>query len=450
VEISGQMQQVVDAKAKRGEFGKTIARWLLVLVLALAAVVSGAMLLLHASSDDLESLVPYLLATSGASMLLGLGVLLLLRRWPGMSLRLKVALPPLVAAVVISVNVYVSARLMFIADEDVGWLLVLLLFGFILSLGVAWAVAGPHVAIIRTLEHGARGIAKGDYSVRLPERVIEGKDELGQLGASFNLMTQRVQESFERQREAEQAQRQFMAAISHDLRTPLTSIRAMIEAIDDGVVTDMATIVHYVHTIRGETQHMSALIDDLFELSRLNAGALQLHRSSAWVDALVSDTLEAMRAAADEKGVVLIGHLESDLPPVRIDVQRIQRVFYNLLQNAIQHTPAGGAVLIRASALNGQGQGVLVDVIDTGIGIPDTDLPHIFDRFYRGEPSRARELLHSGGTHTHAGLGLTIARALVEAHGGQITALSPYPTWPVNLARPDTGPGTAFLFTLPS
>jgi signal transduction histidine kinase len=360
------------------------------------------------------------------------------------------ALPPLVAAIVISINVYVTARLMFIADEDVGWLLLLLLFGFILSLGLAWAVAGPHVAIIRTLEQGARMIARGDYSVRLPERVIEGKDELGQLGASFNMMAQRVQESFERQREAEQAQRQFMAATSHDLRTPLTSVRAMIEAIDDGVVTDMATILRYVHTIRSETQHLSTLIDDLFELSRLNAGALQLHRDSAWVDALISDTLEAMRAAAEEKGVTLIGRQDSDLPAVHVDVQRVQRVFYNLLQNAIQHTPAGGMVLIRASALKSKRQGVLIEVVDTGVGIPEGDLPHIFDRFYRGEPSRTRESLHSGGTHAHAGLGLTIARALVEAHGGQITALSPCNSWPLNVPRPDTGPGSAFLFTLPS
>ncbi|HEY7359042.1 MAG TPA: HAMP domain-containing sensor histidine kinase, partial [Ktedonobacterales bacterium] len=212
---------------------------------------------------------------------------------------------------------------------------------------------------------------------------------------------------------------------------------------------DLPTIAHYIHTIRGETQHLSVLIDDLFELSRLDTGALQLHRDSAWVDALISDTLEAMRAAAEAKGVALIGQLENDLPPVRVDVQRMQRVFYNLLQNAIRHTPAGGAVLIRAAALKSQRHGVQVAVMDTGVGIPASDLPHIFDRFYRGEPSRARESLRGSGP-AHAGLGLTIARGLVEAHGGQITALSPSPRWPANVARPDTGPGSAFLFTLPS
>jgi signal transduction histidine kinase len=447
MEFSSQIQRAFDASTRRAGLGKTVARWLLLLLLALAVALIGASLILHTPSEDLEPLIMYLLASGGASALLGLGALLLLRRWPGMSLRLKMALPPLVAAIVISVNVYVTARLMFIADADVGLLLLLLLFGFILSLGLAWAVAGQRVAIIRALEQGARRIAKGDYSVRLPERVIEGKDELGQLGESFNMMAQRVQESFERQRETEQAQRQFLAATSHDLRTPLTSIRAMIEAIDDGVVTDRGTIARYIHTIRSETQHLSTLIDDLFELSRLDTGTLQLHRDAAWVDTLISDTLAAMRTAADEKGVALLGQLEPDLPAVRVDVQRIQRVFYNLLQNAIQHTPAGGAVLIRASALHGKRRGVLIDVLDTGGGIPASDLPHIFDRFYRGEPSRVRESLHGG---PHAGLGLTIARALVEAHGGQITALSPCNSWPQNVIRPNTGPGSAFLFTLPS
>ncbi len=450
MEISRRMQRVFDTNARRMRLGSLIARWLLLLALALAMALIGASLVLHTPLDDLRPLLLYLLASSGASALLGLGALLLLRRWPGMSLRLKMALPPLVAAVVISVNVYVTARLMFISDEDVGLLLLLLLFGCILSLGLAWAVAGPCVAIIRTLEYGARRMAKGDYSVRLPEQAIAGKDELGQLGESFNSMAQQVQKSFERQREAEQTQRQFMAATSHDLRTPLTSIRAMIEAIDDGVVTDLATIARYIHTIRGETQHLSALIDDLFELSRLDAGVLQLHRTSTWVDTLISDALEAMRAAAEEKGAALIGQVGDNLTPVRVDVQRVQRVFFNLIQNAIQHTPSGGAVLVRASALTGRRQGVLVEVMDTGVGIPDADLPHIFDRFYRGEPSRTRESLQSGGTHAHAGLGLTIARALVEAHGGQITALSPCARWPSNVARPNTGPGSAFLFTLPS
>ena len=445
MEISSQMQRVIEGGVRRFSLVGVVVRWLLLLLLLVTLALGGAALLLHTASDDLKPLGLYLLASSGASVLVGLGALLLLRLRPGMSLGLKMALPPLVAAVVISVNVYVTAQLMFISPEDVGLLLLLLLFGVILSLGLSSAVARPRVAIIQRLEQGARRIARGDYSARLPAEVVQDGDELGQLGISFNSMAQRVEESFERQREAEQSQRHFIAATSHDLRTPLTSIRAMIEAMDDGVVTDPATIARYIHTIRGEAQHLSALIDDLFELSRLDAGALELHRTAASVDDLISDTLEVMSVPAHEKGISLIGQVGSDLPLMRIDAQRIQRVLFNLLQNAIQHTPTDGAVLIRAQALKGGKRGVLVDVLDTGSGIPAADLPYIFDRFYRGEPSRRRE---SSQGSAHAGLGLTIARALVEAHGGQISALSPCTGWPPDVERPATGPGSAFLFTL--
>ncbi len=442
------MQRIVETNGWRSGLLGVIGRWLLLLALALGLALIIAALGLHTSESDLASLSIYMSISGGVSALVGLGALLLLRSWPGGSLRLKLALPPLVAALVISVNVYITARLMFISSDDVGLLLMLLAFGFILSLGLASAIAGTVLTHIRMLESRARRIAQGDYSARLPEALVKERDELGQLGSSFNIMAERVQESFERRREAEQSQRHFIAATSHDLRTPLTSIRAMIEAMDDGVVTDPATIARYIHTIRGEAQHLSTLIDDLFELSRLDAGALQLHCNLASLDDLISDSLEAMRAAAAQKGVLLIGRVEDGLPLVHVDVQRVQRVLFNLLQNAIRHTPSGGAVLIRASAVQGKRRGALIDVLDTGQGIPACDLPRIFDRFYRGEPARTRE----PGQHSsaHAGLGLTIARALVEAHGGHITALSPCPHWPRDVERPNTGPGSAFIFTLPA
>lgn len=442
------MQRIIETNGWRSGLLGVVGRWLLLLALALGLALIIAALGLHSSESDLASLGIYMSVSGGISALVGLGALLLLRSWPGGSLRLKLALPPLVAALVIAVNVYVTARLMFIAPDDVGMLLMLLTFGFILSLGLASAIAGTVLTHIRTLESRARRIAQGDYSARLPVELVRERDELGQLGSSFNIMAERVQESFERRREAEQSQRHFIAATSHDLRTPLTSIRAMIEAMDDGVVTDPATIARYIHTIRGETQHLSTLIDDLFELSRLDAGALQLHCNLASLDDLISDSLEAMHAAAAQKGVLLIGKVEDGLPLVHVDVQRVQRVLFNLLQNAIRHTPKGGAVLIRASAIQGKRRGALIDVLDTGQGIPASDLPHIFDRFYRGEPARTRE--PSQHSSAHAGLGLTIARALVEAHGGHITALSPCPHWPSDVERPNTGPGSAFIFTLPA
>jgi signal transduction histidine kinase len=453
MQISSQMQPIREHSFRRGGLLSVIARWLLLLALAVGLAAGGAALALHVSRDDLMQITLYLLISGVASVLLGLAALLVLRSWPWGNLRLKLALPPLVAALVISVNVYVTAQMMFIAPGDAAMLLLLLAFGFMLSLGLASAVADALLSKIRALEAGARQIARGDYGARLPSGPVGERDELGQLGSNFNLMAARVQESFERQRETEQSQRHFIAATSHDLRTPLTSIRAMIEAMDDGVVTDPATIARYIHTIRGEAQHLSALIDDLFELSRLDAGVLELRRDLASLDDLVSDSLEAMRAAADQKGVALIGRVERDLPLVRVDVPRIQRVLFNLLQNAIRHTPGGGSVLIRVSALNTdhnqtQQRGVLVEVMDSGQGIRASDLPHIFERFYRGEPSRSREPDQHNAAH--AGLGLTIARALVDKHGGQISAHSPCTGWPADLPQPTTGPGSTFTFTLPA
>lgn len=425
---------------------KVVVRWALLLLTALALAVSSAALLLHAPITHLRPLSLYLLLSGLASALIGLGALLLLRSSPGASLRLKLVLPSLIAALVICLNVFLTARLMFIEPEDVGLLLVLLAFAFVLSVGMASAVAGTVLPLIRALDHGARQIAGGDYRVRLPTAPA-GRNELEHLASSFNWMAQQVEQSFVLQREIEQAQRQFFVAISHDLRTPLTAIRAMVEAIDDGVVHDSETIAQYIHTIRGETRHLSALIDDLFELSRLDTSALKMHRSSSMLDDLISDTLEAQQATAEQQGILLCGQVEDELPPVQIDVQRIQRVLNNLLQNALEHTPPGGSVLIRAARQKGKAAGVHVEVMDTGQGIPEGELPRIFDRFYRSEPSRSRAATRQNGTH--AGLGLAIARALVEAHGGQIRASSPCTWWPEEVERPATGPGSIISFSLP-
>jgi signal transduction histidine kinase len=446
VDFSSHKRLVLELAGQHPGVIKVVLRWLLLLIVALVVAVTSAAWLLHAPPDDLLALSIYLLVSGATSALIGLGALLLLRYAPGTTLRLKLVLPSLVAAVVICVNVFLTARLMFIASEDVGLLLLLLAFAFSLSVGMASAVAGTLLLIIRALDQGAREIADGNYRVRLPAQT-SGRDELEHLASSFNWMAQQVQESFDRQREIEQSKRQFLVAISHDLRTPLTAILAMVEAVDDGVVSDPETIAHYIHTMRSETRHLSALIDDLFELSRLEAGPLELHRDLSVLDDLISDTLEAQHALAEQKGVRLIGHLEDGLPALRMDVQRIQRVLNNLMQNSLEHTPTGGSVLIRASRQGVRKAGVLVEVLDTGQGIPESDLPHIFDRFYRGEPSRSRT---SGKQHgAHAGLGLTVARALVEAHGGQIRASSPCACWPEQFERPDTGPGSIFAFTLP-
>jgi signal transduction histidine kinase len=266
-------------------------------------------------------------------------------------------------------------------------------------------------------------MADGDLGARA---AVTGRDEFGALAAAFNGMAEQLQAAAARLREAEAARRQLVASVSHDLRTPLASIRAMVEAINDGVVTDQATVGRYTRTIAGEVERLSGLINDLFELSQIDAGALVLRLERGSLEDLISDTLRSLGPQAERRGVRLAGEVDAALPPVPLDPSRVQRVLDNLIGNALRHTPEGGTVEVRASA---EGDGVRVTVRDTGEGIPATDLPRVFEPFYRGDDSRSR----AGG----AGLGLTIARGIVELHGGRIWAES----------RP--GQGAAFHFTLP-
>jgi signal transduction histidine kinase len=251
------------------------------------------------------------------------------------------------------------------------------------------------------------------------------------------------------------ARRELIAAISHDLRTPLASLRVMTEALADGLIEDPATTARYLATMRGQIGHLSSLIDDLFELAQIDAGALRLDLQRASLADLVSDAIEGMQPQAAAKGVRLEGSVAPGIGPALIAPQKIERVLYNLVTNAVRHTSAGGSVTISirpgdegTTGRNGEwanerpnladtptrplapSPGVVVEVADTGEGIAPEDLPYIFDHFYRGEKSRSRA---TGG----AGLGLAIARGIVEAHGGRIWAES------------ELEHGTQIHFTLP-
>jgi len=283
-------------------------------------------------------------------------------------------------------------------------------------------VAQSHA--LRHLTEAAQRVALGDLHVRVS---VHGNDEVAALAREFNAMAQQLAAS-DREREAsEQARRELVAAISHDLRTPLTSLRAQIEALADGLVDDPSTQQRYLSSMRGQIAHLSTLIDDLFELSQLEAGQLRLELERASIQDLVSDTLEGLLVQAQQKGVQLSAAVAPNVDPLRMAPQKIERVLYNLVTNAIRHTPPQGSVQI---AVEPGTHNVVVRVRDSGEGIADEDLPHIFEKFYRGEKSRSRA---SGG----AGLGLAIARGIVEAHGGQI--------W-VESTR---GAGAQFSFTLP-
>jgi signal transduction histidine kinase len=202
----------------------------------------------------------------------------------------------------------------------------------------------------------------------------------------------------------------------------------MVEAINDGVASDPVTVQRYIKAMERETVSLGRLIDDLFEMARLDAGQVQLRLQPNPISNIVQEALEAMGAQAARQGIALRSNVDHTVPPVLVDPDRIQRVLYNLIQNAIRHTPADGSVVVDAFD---RGPDVQVNIRDTGEGIPPTDLPHVFDRFYRGDKARSRD--GAAG----AGLGLAIARRLVETHGGHI--------W---VAQPPEG-GSIFSFTLP-
>ncbi len=350
------------------------------------------------------------------------------RRWDRLGTR--VAAAQVVAALVALVCVLPTALVMFLSPHDRGLLLLLLGYSLAIALVFSVAVSASIGASLAAVRHGATRMADGDLAARVP---VTGGRELGELAAAFNAMAERLEASFARQHELEEARQSLIAAVSHDLRTPLASLRVMVEAIVDGVADDPATIRRYVGAMERETASLGRLIDDLFELARLDAGQVPLRPEPTAIGTLIAQTLDAMAAQADRQGVVLQTRLEEDLPPVLVDPDRIQRVLYNLVQNAIRHTPADGSVTVEALD---RGAEVHVSVRDTGEGIADADLPHVFERFYRGDKARSRDT--GPGVAAGAGLGLAIARRLVESHGGRI--------W---VAQPPGG-GSVFSFALPT
>ena len=393
------------------------------LVCALALAMAVAFLAFGMPGNDVAYIALYLLISGSLSLALGLGASRLGLR-SGLGIRGKVILAGAIGSVVALVNVVVTALVMFLSPHDLALLAVLLLFSLVISLIFSYVVARGITSSIERLALGAQNLAEGDLSTRLE---VTSDDEIGELASVMNTMADELEQAFRRQRELQQARKDLIASVSHDLRTPLASLRAMVEAISDGVVSDEQTIQTYCSNIRSEVAHLSTLIDDLFELSQLDSGTLELHLQPSSVEEMLNTVLEGMKAQADGQALKLSHSLGRDLEPVMVDPHKIQRVLYNLVQNAIRHTPSDGTISVEAQDL---GQEVQIDVVDSGQGINQDDVNKVFDRFYRGEKSRSREF---GG----AGLGLAIAKGIVEAHGGRIWVDS------------QPGEGSRFSFSLP-
>ena len=254
-------------------------------------------------------------------------------------------------------------------------------------------------AIRATLE--AVGQGRRDVQTNLG-----GQDELARLGADVDAMVCRLAAE-------ERARSGLIASVSHDLRTPLTSLRLLVDAIDDDLVTEPAMRRDYLRRISTNVHALSALIEDLFELSRLESGDIRWTMERVMVDVLVRETIEAMRPHAEAGAVAVHAELAPRLAAAQANPEQIQRVLFNLIQNAIRHTPADGSVVVRTAPAS---EGAIeIEVADTGPGIAGDERDRVFEPFFQGTGRSGARSPDSG-----AGLGLAISRAIIEAHGGRI------------------------------
>lgn len=298
--------------------------------------------------------------------------------------------------------------------EIAGRLVNFMALSVVVGLGAGIVIARVVSAPINDLTKAAHRIGQGDLDVRVKAR---GSQEMAELAGTFNKMAAELQH-------AETLRSNLMADVSHELRTPLTVLEGNLRAVLDHVYAlDEAEIAN----LYGQTRHLIRLVNDLRELALAEAHQLPLERQPTDLAALVSETLQAIEPLATEKGV----QLAHDLAPLIADVDpiRIRQVLFNLLSNALRHTPAGGEISIRGAVAAGR---VHLTVADTGEGLAPDELAAVFDRFYRADKSRSRE---TGGT----GLGLAIVKAIVEAHEGRIEAFSD-----------GKGRGSRFVITLPA
>lgn len=324
--------------------------------------------------------------------------------------------------------VLAGARAMFISSHDLAVLLTMLLFASLMAVAFSLYGAVPLARRVEQLREATARLAGGDLEA---EVAVEGHDELAGLAEDFNRMSRSLKLAAHREKEMEASRRELVAAVSHDLRTPLASARALMEAVADGVAGDRKAEARYLASARGELEKLGRLVDDLFELARIDSGADSLELESVSLSDIVSDTLASFGAQASARGIRLVGEVPKDADPVLADIPGLQRVLYNLVGNALRYTPEGGEVVIRAGAVpSGLTE---VEVSDTGNGIPPEDLHRVFERSFRGDRSRAP---NTACDDAGAGLGLAIAKGLVEAHGGGIHA------------RSRVGAGSVFTFTL--
>jgi signal transduction histidine kinase len=318
----------------------------------------------------------------------------------GRDLRTQVLVIGLVAVGSVVAGVSLASWAMFFSTHDLGVLAVVLVVSASIAAGAALRLGDAVASSAEEVASLARGLA-GEISVEPSNgsgRLATG--ELERLAAELRIVSGELSASRRRERALESSRRELVAAVSHDLRSPIASVRAMAEALEDGVVDEPGAVEAYHRAIRRESEHLGALVDDLFELSRITAGAIDAGQPSAHLQDLLRDVVAELQPVAQRRQVAIVDLAEVG-GGVQVPASDYRRVMRNLLDNALRHTPSGGTVTLDASR---HGTSVRVSV---------TDLPRVFDAAFRGDASRRRD--EGGG-----GLGLAIARGLVEAHRGTI------------------------------
>jgi len=377
-------------------------------------------------NPDLEILLVAALAAAGVGSVGLAGGYLLRHR----SLRWQLGLVAVVPVLAVLAGVQAVALRMFISDHDLDVVILVTIVAAAISVLLALVLGAMLARWSQSLRAGVREIGAGNAYVAQ----TRGPSEFQDLSAELDQMHRRLEESRAREARLEGARRELVSWVSHDLRTPLAGLRAMSEALEDGMAPDPA---RYGTQMRAQVDRLSQMVDDLFELSRIHAGVLQLTPQQLVLGDLVSEAIADAEPTARARGISVGGHVEPGLV-VLADASGLTRVLANLVTNALRHTPPGGAVTIHGSRV---GDAIELSVTDECGGIAEADLARVFDVAWRGSSARTPDVDVSHGRQ--AGLGLAIVKGIVEAHVGEVRVDN------VAASEPADPAGCRFLVRLP-
>jgi signal transduction histidine kinase len=390
--------------------------FLLLLAFAVSVSLIVAQVTMAPPRSEMLSLAAYLAASGAVCGVVGW--LALNSAWAArhLTLRSKAFVGSIAGSVMGLLNVLLIARLMFIStSHDLYVLAAAIGFSVVVMAAFSLTVASSVAQRVGLISEAVRALADG---CRPPDLTTHETDEVARLAGDVARLSAKLDASEEERARLDKQRVDLTAAISHDLRTPLASVRAMAEALADGVVEEEAERHRYYALMQREVERLDRMIGDLFDLAQIDSGALRLQTRLLPLQEVVAEVIEGMRPQAERAGISLrFEPVQDDLPDIPLDGARFERAVSNLVRNAIQHTPRGGE--IRSSVAQAGGW-LTLSIVDNGEGFDADQATRVWDRFYRGDLSRGRK----GSVGDGAGLGLSIVRGFVEAHGGEVACES--------------------------